>query len=331
MKQARMLAGLLLGAGLLLTADAAPDAELHPERLRDELRFAGVFPPGVKTVSFISPASYPGSPSHLRGLELLKKSGLKVKVLPHAFAKPEPGKKAAALEVRLEDFYSAWNDPETDMILCVRGGRGCRELLAALDWSKLKKRPELYLQGYSDVTQITAAMLAKGYGHPVAGPMSGSMAGLQEESIRAMKAMHHGEQVGPLKLSALVPGDCEGLAFAGLLSRLAWVTDSDYCPSMAGRIVIIEGVSSTPEAVRKDLQTLLDRNFFKGASGVVFGHFLRCGDRAEVEAALKEFAPKVGIPVYRGFPFGHSSQCYAIDFSRRAEIKDGKIIFPAVK
>lgn len=332
-----ILASLLLsGVGAADLAAAKPktppatDAELHAEQSRDEQRFAGVFPPGVKTVACISPASYPGSEAHKRGLELLRKSGLKIKVLPHAFTRPEPGKTGAPLEARLADFYAAWNDPEVDLILCVRGGRGCRELLEKLDWSKLKPRKELYLQGYSDVTQITAAMLSKGYGRPVAGPMAGSMAGLAQDCIREMKAMYGGKQVGPVRVRPLVPGDCAGLPLTGLLSRLAWVADSGYCPDTAGRIIFIEGVASTPEKIREDLQLLLDRKFFARAKAVVYCHFLRCGDPKEVESVLREFAPKFGIPVYRGFPFGHSARCFTIDFRRPVEIKNNAVIFPAV-
>ena len=326
-----LAAALIAGAIPAETAGAKPagDAELHAETLRDERRFAGVFPPGVKTVACISPASYPGSEAHRRGLDLLRKAGLKVKVMPHAFTPPEEGQFGAPLADRLADFYAAWNDPEVDMILCIRGGRGCRELLAALDWTRLKPRKELYLQGYSDVTQLTAAMLKKGYGRPVAGPMSGSMAGLAPEYIREMQAMHHGEPVGPVPVRPLVPGDCAGLPFAGLLSRLAWVADSDYCPDTAGRILFIEGVSSTPEKIRADLQLLLDRKFFAGAKAVVYCHFLRCGDPGQVEAVLAEFAPKFGIPVYRGFPFGHSPQCCTIDFRRPVRIENNAVIFPA--
>ena len=336
---------LLLGTALLVgltsagTADAKPknqakaagDAELHAEKLQDEQRYKGVFPPGVKTVACLSPASYPGTKMHRRGVELLKKAGLKVKVMPHAFTPPaEKGKTGAPLEDRLADFYAAWNDPEVDMILCVRGGRGCQELLANLDWTKLKPRKDLYLQGYSDVTQITSAMLNKGYGRPVAGPMSGSMAGLEPDCIQEMKAMHHGEQVGPVPVQPVIPGgDCAGLPIAGLLSRFAWVVQSDYCPDTKGRIIFIEGVSSTPENVRKDLQLLIDRKFFAGAKAVVYCHFLRCGDPQQIDAILKEFAPKFGVPVYRGFPFGHSSKCYTIDFSRPVEIKNNTVTFPA--
>ncbi|MBQ6473330.1 MAG: LD-carboxypeptidase [Victivallales bacterium] len=332
-----IMVSLVVNTCLALNAQTAQDPELqkdpnrHVENTNDEHRLTGIFPPSVKTIACITPASYPGSHLHKRGLELLQKTGLHVKIMPHAFDKPEPGQVAAPLAGRLEDFYAAWNDPEVDMLLCIRGGQGCRELLAALDWKKLKERKELYLQGYSDVTQITAAMLAKGYGHPVAGPMSGSLAYLNPESIQAMKAIHHGESVGPVPVNTLVGGDCSGLAFSGLLSRLAWVAESDYCPSMAGRVIFIEAVVTTPEKIRQDFQTLLDKNFFAGAAGVVLCHFLRCGDPVQVEEVQKEFIPRFGVPVYQGFPFGHSPDCYAIDFRRRVEIRNGAVFFPAVE
>ena len=328
-------AGLMLAFASLAAAEDKPaaqskDAEIFTEKLKDDKRFAGVFPPEVKTIVCISPASYPGQPSHRRGVELLKKAGYKVKVMPHAFEPAEPGKTGAPLKSRLEDFYAAWNDPEADMILCVRGGRGCQELLANLDWKKLQPRKNLYLQGYSDVTQITAALLAKGYGRPVAGPMAGSMSGLNQKYINAMKDMYNGAQVGPIPVRPLVPGDCSGLPFSGLLSRLAWVVESDYCPDMTGRIIFIEVVVSTPEKIRKDMDLLISRGFFAKAKAVVFGHFLRSGKLKELAAIRKEYAPKLGIPVYEGFPFGHSRKCCTIDFSRPVEIKDNAVIFPAV-
>lgn len=312
----------------MTAAAAGNDAELFAEKLTDETRYTGVFPAGVKTIACISPASYPGRPSHRRGLELLKKAGYKLKVLPHAFEEAEPGKTGAPLAHRLEDFYAAWNDPEVDMILCVRGGRGCEELLANLDWNRLSPRPNLYVQGYSDVTMLTAALLGKGFGHPVAGPMAGSMSGLQAASIRAMKAMYHGKSVGPIKLTALVPGDCEGLALSGLLDRLVRVARAGYRPDTTGRIIFIEVVGSTPEKIRADLRELVDRKFFAGAAGVVFCHFIRSGEKAEIDAVLKELAPKFGVPVHRGFPFGHSPECYTIDFRRKVVIKNGELVFP---
>ena len=322
---------VLAGLGATSANPAGNDAELFGERGDGEHRLAGIFPPGVKTIACISPAAYPGSPLHRRGVELLQKSGYRIKVMPHAFDPPEPGKPYAPLAGRLEDFYAAWNDPEVDMILCIRGGTGCLELVKALDWKKLKPRTGLYLQGYSAATQITSAMLCKGYGRPVAGPMCGSIAGLEPDCLREMKAMHHGEQVGPVPVTPMVPGDCAGLPFAGSLIQLSLIVESDHCPDTAGRIIFIERVAGSPEKVRAELHSLLEHGFFARAKAVVFGHFLRCGDPAEIDAVLKDFAPKVGLPVYRGFPYGHSGNCYTIDFSRPVEIRNNTVTFPAVK
>ncbi|MBP5531674.1 MAG: LD-carboxypeptidase [Lentisphaeria bacterium] len=334
---------MVFAAMLAFMSAAAPkqgtDAEIAKETSENELRYVGVFPDNVKTIAFISPASYPGSKAHRRGIVLIEKAGYKVKVMPHAFTKPEKSKQAKAgasrygsapLADRLADFYAAWNDPEVDMIICVRGGRGSEELLKNLDWSKLQKRPELYFQGYSDVTLITGALLAKGYGHPVAGPMAGGLSGLRDPFIAEMKAMYHGEAVGPYKLKALVPGDCSGLPLTGHLERLTRLAGADFRPDTKGRIIFIESVRATPELIREQLQTLIDRKFFDGAAGVVLCQFVKCGKAAEVNAVLEEFAPKFGVPVYRGFPFGHSSRCAAIDFSRKVVIKDNQLTFPAV-
>ena len=51
-------------------------------------------------------------------------------------------------------------------------------------------------------------------------------------------------------------------------------------------------------------------------------------EKAEIDAVLKELAPQFGVPVHRGFPFGHSPECWTIDFRRRAVIKNGELVFP---
>ena len=148
MKKILIFGVALMMAVLSAAKPKAPvqDAEIQKETLKNEKRFVGILPPGVKTVAFISPGSYPGSKAHKRGIELIKNAGYKVKVMPNAFVRQEKVAQAP-LAGRLSDFYAAWNDPEVDMILCVRGGRGSEEVMDNIDWSKLKDRPELYVQG----------------------------------------------------------------------------------------------------------------------------------------------------------------------------------------
>lgn len=324
-----MCAALAAAMAVPAAPAAEGDAELSAEKSEDEFRYAGVFPDGVKTVACISPASYPGNPKHRRGVELLEKAGLKVKVMPHAFARPEPGKGTAPLAYRLEDFYAAWNDPEVDMILCIRGGGGSEELLENLDWDRIGKRPELYFQGFSDITLITGALLAKGCGHPVAGPMAGGLPGLKDAFIAEMKAMYHGDAIGPCKVKTLVAGNFSGFPLTGHLKRLVRLAGADYRPDTRGRVVFIESVHSSPEEIREHLETLVGRRFFEGAAGVVFCQFVKCGEPEEVAAVLEEMAPELGVPVCRGFPFGHSSRCATIDFRRRVVVEDGWLGFPA--
>ena len=75
-------------------------------------------PPGVKTVACIAPGSYPGTKLHRQGIEILRRAGYKIKVMPHAFVR-EKGKNHAPVSGKVADFYAAWNDPEVDMIFCI--------------------------------------------------------------------------------------------------------------------------------------------------------------------------------------------------------------------
>lgn len=306
------------------------DVEIFTERNNRSELLKGILPENVKTIACIAAGSYPGSAGYKKGIELLRQAGYKVKVMPHAFEKPAAGKGSAKLENRVKDFVDAWCDKEVDMILCIRGGRGCGEVMQAIDWSKLPQRPELYLQGYSDVTMILSALQKRNYGHPVAGPMVGAMQGLTPAALKAMRNMHHNKAVGPVKLAPIVKGDCEGLALAGLLSRFAWVVKTSDRPIVKDRIIFIESVSANEKQMREYFQTLLDEKFFEGAAGVVFCYFTKTGtDRKTVNAMLKEIAPKLGVPVYMGFPFGHKSGSYTIDFSRKAVIKNNTVTFLA--
>lgn len=297
--------------------------------------YTGVFPAHIKTVAVITPASYPASKAFNKGIASLRAAGLKVKVYPAATLKPKGLKKssyaAIPLKLRVKDFEAAWSDMENDIIICSRGGHGTEDLVAAVNWKKLPKRPDLYLLGYSDVTMLLAAMSAKGYGRPLAGPMVRAFPGLDRNIVPLMKKMLHGEEV-KIKLIPVKKGDCSGKVVAGLLTRYTRVVKAGYGFKTEGRIVVIESVKSNVKAITANLDELLAAGFFKGASGIVFGHISRAPDKQEkIDEMIKNFADKVDIPVYKGFPFGHHRKNLVIDFSRPAIIKNDTIIFPACK
>ncbi len=318
-------------AATVFCSFAAPkpqqDAELFESQGQDMKRFVNVLPPNVKTIACIAPGSYPGTKHHKLGVELLRQAGYKVKVMPHTFVR-QKNKAQAPLEGRLADFYAAWNDPEVDMIFCVRGGVGSEELLDNIDWSKLKKRPELYFQGYSDITLINCALAAKNYGHVITGPMAGSLSGLPPKGIEAMRKIYHNETLGPVKVKVLKKGNFQGKAFAGLLQRFAVATTKYYRPDTKGKVIFIEGVGLSAAKVRENLEKLHAAKFFDGAAGVVFCKFARCTPADEVQTIVREFAAKLDIPSVIDFPYGHVALNYCIDYQRTAIVKDGTVTFP---
>ena len=331
---------MVFAAVFAVSASAAPkqstDAEISKETSRDELRYVGVFPDNVKTIAFISPASYPGSKAHRRGIELVKKAGYKVKVMPNAFKKPEkvqqpksgsPRYASAPLADRLADFYAAWNDPEVDMIICTRGGTGAQDLIKVIDWNKFKSR-NLTLLGYSNVTMLTGAMASIGAGRPVTGPNLSAMVGATDDTLVWLKKMLAREPMPPVKLKPMANrGDAKGPIYAGHLKMLQMVDEGKFRVDTAGKVVFIECVRREAPEVREYLEALQKRGFFDKPAAVVFCYFNRVKDEKAIWKMLGEFAAGLKCPVYRGFPYGHKNRNYALDYTRTAVIKDDTLTF----
>ena len=142
--------------------------------------------------------------------------------------------------------------------------------------------------------------------------------------------MLDGEEVS-LKLNPLRGGDCSGGVVAGLLHRYTLVVKAEYGLNNTGKIVIVESVGYNAKQITSDLDELLAAGFFDGAVAIVFGEITQTNDKENIDIALKAFTEKVDIPVYTGFPFGHSGKNLVVDFARPTCNKNNTIIFPAVE
>ena len=116
--------------------------------------FDGLFPSNIKTIA-LTAQSMPGdAPDKIdECIDLLRKAGLNVKIMPHA-RDNEPGSRREDIvdvNLRAADFEQAWLDPEVDLILCIRGGWGGIDLIEKLDWDKLRRRPDMRVIGFSAI------------------------------------------------------------------------------------------------------------------------------------------------------------------------------------
>ena len=62
------------------------DVEIFADQKNSITRFKNLMPPNVKTIACLALGSYPGSKGYHTGIELLRKAGYTVKVMPNAFA-----------------------------------------------------------------------------------------------------------------------------------------------------------------------------------------------------------------------------------------------------
>ncbi|KAJ3371470.1 hypothetical protein HDU91_005184 [Kappamyces sp. JEL0680] len=67
---------------------------------------------------------------------------------------------AGKVELRVLDLLEAFADPSVDGILTTIGGFQSNQLLELLDWDVIRSNPKVFM-GYSDITCLSNAMLAK--------------------------------------------------------------------------------------------------------------------------------------------------------------------------
>lgn len=323
---------LPFAAAACLTGSAADDPEAFAGQGKDMDRFVGVFPPEIKCIAVLSPASKPDDAAIRRGVAMLECAGIKVKLMPHALTPPEPATAGnpyggAPFADRLADWDQAVNDPEVDLILCTRGGSGAQDLLDHIDWEKLKAR-DLPVLGFSNITVLTGAMLRHQAGYPLSGPSLRTLISVTPEALAWLKATLAGGELPPMRLEPLRRGDARGPVYAGHLALLELLQKRPaHRVDTAGRIVFLECVGREAPVLKKLLELLYADGFFADVKAVVFCHFNRVKDPAAVAALLAEFAGRLRCPVYKGFPYGHEPVHFVLDFHRTAVIRDDTLTF----
>ena len=298
------------------------------EEKSDEMRFSGSLPESIKTIALVMPASIQSKNRFESGKAALEAAGYKVKVMPRLNFDT-----VAPIEDRVADFEQAWMDPEVDLVLCARGGRGSEELLDKLDWAKLRTRNQRVL-GFSNITMILNAMLKENAGRPYSGPTLSQFIYAKRPTFDWLsKALADNAPMPDVKLRALRPGACSGMACGGHISLVLKGVEMGWAAEAKGRIVFLETSIREPEVTRAEIDKLLASGYFKDCAGVVFGDMAVGGPKkaklsgealkegkAKMAQIRKDFAAKVTCPVYEGYPYGHVSISYTIDFQRKKTI-----------
>ena len=273
-----------------------------PERL---------FPASVRTVGLTSPASLPDAARIAGARRYLEEvCGVKTVLAPGALKRGPMKYCCGTPESRLADFHALLHDPRIDLILCTRGGFGSAHILPELDFDLLRERT-LPVYGYSDISALHLAMLAKHAGIPVCAPMADGLPDAMKhpeakESFRTVLR----KRPAPRKLR-LAPVDEQaadtvtGPLVLSNLTVMATLCGTPWMPDLNGCILALEDVHEEARVLDRHLTHLVQAGIIAQTRAVVFGYFTKCGPKPQIRRLLRDFAARTGKPVFQGLAFGH--------------------------
>ena len=290
-----------------------------------------IFPEKIRCVAVTAPAGRP-APEKLTEAIKIWSGMVKVKNFIAGFSDHTPSYLAAAAADRVNMFNAAISDPEVDLILAVRGGFGSVHILPEIDYAALKKR-NLPVMGYSDITALHCAMLAKHAGIPIAGSNLLQISEVLNDELSltshalALQNDPPESQLPVINLEA-VKRKTENItvkapAYAANLTVLSSLCGTEFMPDFSNYILIIEDVNEPLYKLDRMFEQLRLNGIFNNLSALVFGKYSGVENHAdELNKLFEQLAEKLKIPCFKNFVFGHEFPMYAVNSSHIMTIKN---------
>jgi muramoyltetrapeptide carboxypeptidase len=225
-------------------------------------------------------------------------------------------------EARADDINRAFADKSVDAIICLRGGAGTARLLPLIDFTAIKRNPKILI-GYSDITALQLAVLAKAglvtfYGPMVTTDMGRNWTRFSQKSLLDTLTTAEHDIETPIetggKTITLYPGGASGRLVGGCLSIVVSMLGTEWEIDTRNRILFLEDIDERPHRVDRYLTQLYLAGKLQKARGFLFGSFSRCdyppGDEhhslgVRTLDIIKEWARRLGKPCLAGVQFGH--------------------------
>jgi muramoyltetrapeptide carboxypeptidase len=252
---------------------------------------------------------------------------------------------------RVADMHAAFADPEVAGILTVIGGFNSNELLPHLDWDLIAANPKIFC-GFSDITAVQNAILARTGMVTYSGPHWSSF-GMrdhfeQTEQWFAQALLGDGPvEVRPAQRWTddlwfadqdnrtvrdndgwwpLRPGQAAGRIVGGNLCTLNLLQGTEYMPSLAGAVLMVEDdyLCDAREFAR-NLTSLLQLPDASGVQGLVIGRFQEASrvTRSLLEQIVARQDRLAGLPVLANADFGHTDPRITFPIGGRAVLAVG--------
>lgn len=290
------------------------------------------------TIGIISPCGNVNAEWLKQGIERIHAMGFKTLLGEHVL--DQNGYLGGTDADRAADFNAMWANPEIKGIISSKGGYGSMRMLPGVDWDLVRSRP-LFFCGFSDITGLHLAIQKEADLVTFHGPMitawgaarayntanflraATSTAPLGEISWPTEAEMEGIESHRP-QLLTVRGGKAQGRLVGGNLSLVSDMIGTPWEIDLDGAILMLEDVEEPTYRIDRMLTHLLLSGKMAGVRGIVFGDSPSCVDdvpgRPTIEQVVAELLGGLGIPVFYGFPSGHTGYRTTLPLGVQVEI-----------
>lgn len=236
---------------------------------------------------------------------------------------------------RLAQLHAAAADPDVQVVMALRGAYGMSRLLPHIDYQALADSGKIFV-GFSDVTALHMALMAKTGRGSYAGPMAAGDFGAGDWDAYTQQSFWHCLQgpthevvvkVADTPQAAGNPAcDVTGTLWGGNLAMLTHLCGTEYFPQIEGGILFVEDISEHPYRIERMLLQLLFAGVLQQQKALVLGDFsnykLYPNDNGyDFDAMLAFVRSQLSIPVLTGLPFGHIDTRATLPFGAKTHLQ----------
>lgn len=241
------------------------------------------------------------------GIKYLESLGLKVIKANNLYDADElcPGAETflpGSAQKRLESMMQLWSDPKVDLLLSMRGGYGCVQLLDAIDYSYIAKNPKAVL-GYSDLTALFSALYTQAYKTKLAlfhTPMLMELTRLDQAALGSFENILSSIDPDAYR-DYKVPARQEKI-LGGNLSVLCGLVGTKYLYDFKGSVMFLEDCQEPAYKIERMLYQLKLSGVFDGVKKLLIGE--------SADALFNPgFLDDLKIPYETNMPYGHKIKC----------------------
>ncbi|MDB5990941.1 MAG: ldcA [Herbaspirillum sp.] len=267
-------------------------------------------------VAIIAPSGAALNPDAVvRGIALLQAQGCRVhNYYDHQQRYQRFGADDAA---RVAQLHAAAVNPDVQVVMAVRGSYGMSRILDAIDYDLLAASGKLFV-GFSDITALHLALLARTGAVSFAGPMlcgdfgaeqisASTIGGFWECVTQAETVIDSGDAGDDASSPELA---LEGVLWGGNLTLMAHLAGTPYMPDIDGGILFLEDIGEHPYRIERMLLQLHYAGVLKKQQAILLGDFsgyrLAPHDNGyDFDKMLAYLRAELKLPILTGLPFGH--------------------------